>query len=136
MPTTDVFQALADETRRDVLRQLRAGPARVVDLADRAPISRPAISRHLRILSEAGLVTATDHGRERHYSLETSPLDDLAAYVDSLRGPSNTPRAAVTDRQLDALDTEVRRTARDRRIRTAARHTSGRDRASDRKDTA
>ena len=48
------------------------GPARVVDLAAEHPISRPAISKHLRLLTEAGLATAEDHGRERHYRLDRS----------------------------------------------------------------
>uniref|UniRef100_UPI0011BAA62E metalloregulator ArsR/SmtB family transcription factor n=1 Tax=Escherichia coli TaxID=562 RepID=UPI0011BAA62E len=58
----DPYAALADPVRRALLRQLAAGPARVVDLAAAHPISRPAISRHLRLLGEAGLVAADSHG--------------------------------------------------------------------------
>ncbi len=107
----DVFDALADPVRRDLLRQLVAGPARVVDLAAAHPISRPAISRHLRVLGEAGLVTATDRGRERHYGLATAPLVEVGRLLDDLRPR----RPALTHQHLDALATEVHRTARDRR---------------------
>ena len=65
----DVFAALADPVRRSLLEEVAAGPVRVVDLAATRPISRPAVSKHLRLLAEAGLVTATDRGRERHYAL-------------------------------------------------------------------
>ena len=58
----DVFAAIADPVRRDLLRTLSAGSARVVDLAAGRPISRPAVSKHLRVLSDAGLVVADDVG--------------------------------------------------------------------------
>lgn len=61
--SVDAFQALADPVRRDLLTQLVDGPARVVDLTSGQQISRPAVSRHLRVLSEAGLVRAEDRGR-------------------------------------------------------------------------
>lgn len=108
----DAFAALADPVRRDLLAELAGGPARVVDLAAARPISRPAVSRHLRVLSEAGLVEVEDRGRERHYALRRSGLEPVAAYVAGL-WPS--PLTAHALDALDALDTEVRRTARERR---------------------
>jgi DNA-binding transcriptional ArsR family regulator len=111
----DVFEALADPIRRDLLRRLARGTARVVDLAALHPVSRPAISRHLRILGDAGLVRATDHGRERHYSLDAAPLAEVRAVLDQLTG-----RPPVTEHHLDALATEVKRTTRDRRRGTGA----------------
>lgn len=107
----DVFAALADPIRRRILRRLAAGPARVVDLAAEHPVSRPAISRHLRVLGDAGLVRAEDVGRERHYHLDPGPLAEVASLVDEL-APRRPP---IAERHLDALATEVRRTARDRR---------------------
>lgn len=106
----DVFAALADPIRRAILVRLAAGPARVVDLAADHPVSRPAVSRHLRLLGEAGLVRATDHGRERHYDLDPRPLEEVAQLLDSL-SPARPP---ISDQSLDALATEVRRTTRDR----------------------
>jgi DNA-binding transcriptional ArsR family regulator len=111
----DAFDALADPIRRDLLRRLRSGPARVADLAADHPVSRPAISRHLRLLGEAGLVEAADLGRERHYSLTNAPLQEVQRLLDDLA----TPRAPVTQQHLDALDTEIRRTTRDRRRASA-----------------
>lgn len=106
----DVFSALADPLRRAVLVRLGRGSARVVDLADAHPVSRPAISKHLRVLSEAGLVEADDHGRERHYRLRREPLLEVQELLDRLEG---TP--PVSAQALDALETEVRRTGRERR---------------------
>ena len=113
----DVYEALADSTRRALLRQLANGPVRVVDLASEHPISRPAISRHLRVLGEAGLVQSADHGRERHYALTPHPLTEVRAFVADLFAAETgrTHTAPITMQHLDALDTEVRRTSRERR---------------------
>lgn len=108
----DVFGALADPLRRSVLGRLAAGPSRVVDLAAAYDVSRPAVSKHLRLLSEAGLVTATVHGRERHYALRRDALAPVRALLAELDG---SPPAPLSTHVLDALDTEVRRTVRERR---------------------
>lgn len=109
----DVFVALADPVRRELLGRLAGGPVRVVDLAADHEISRPAISRHLRVLGEAGLVTAVDHGRERHYRLERSGLAPVSEWLAELAPAAETaPRFAES--VLDGLDLEVRRTVRDR----------------------
>ena len=107
----DVFAALADPVRRSLLQEIADGPRRVVDLAAVRPISRPAVSKHLKLLADAGLVVAHDRGRERHYGLDTSGLAPVSALLERLV-LGGTP---VTTPSLDALATEVRRTARDRR---------------------
>ena len=109
----DVFAALADPVRRDLVRRLATGPARVVDLAADHPISRPAISKHLRLLTEAGLATAEDRGRERHYRLDRTGLTSVRDFLSAL---AVDPPFADSD--LDGLDLEVRRTGRDRRAAT------------------
>ena len=109
----DVFTAIADPVRRDLLRTLSAGSARVVDLAAGRPISRPAVSRHLRVLAEAGLVVAEDAGRERHYRASPPGLRPLEAFLDELSAGGRRP--PVTPAMLDALDLEVRRVVRDHR---------------------
>jgi DNA-binding transcriptional ArsR family regulator len=79
----DVFQALADPTRRAILTLLRQGSQPVNGIASDFPISRPAISRHLRILREADLVTEIRVGRNRVYELNAEPLksvDDWLAH--------------------------------------------------------
>jgi DNA-binding transcriptional ArsR family regulator len=105
----DAFAALADPVRRGLLRALAVGPARVVDLAAAHPISRPAISKHLRLLADAGLASAEDRGRERHYALDRSGLAPVAKLLDELRV---TP--PIADAAFDGLDLEVRRTVRER----------------------
>jgi DNA-binding transcriptional ArsR family regulator len=114
----DAFAALADPVRRDLLVRLARGPGRVVDLAADHAISRPAISRHLRVLGEAGMVTADDRGRERHYRLERS---GLAPVSDWLAGLDPAPR--FEESALDGLDLEVRRTVRERAIEETAQTT-------------
>lgn len=106
----DAFAALADPTRRRLLERMAAGTARVVDLATGLPISRPAVSKHLRLLGEAGLVVAEPHGRETHYTLKVAALAPVTAFIEGLR-----PRPPVAGHLLDGLDLEVRRTANERR---------------------
>ena len=89
----DIFGALADPVRRSLLSDLAAEPRRVVDLADALPISRPAVSKHLRLLLDAGAVTVADHGRERYYALDRSALGPVVV-VRRLAGRS--PRSART----------------------------------------
>ena len=106
----DVYAALADPVRRALLARLAEGPRRVADLAAEHPVSRPAISKHLRLLAEAGLVTADERGRERHYRLHDEPLGEVQRFVASI-----SPRPPVPEQALDALATEVARTRRERR---------------------
>jgi DNA-binding transcriptional ArsR family regulator len=109
----DAFVALSDPVRRGLLARLARGPGRVVDLAADHAISRPAISRHLKVLGEAGLVTADDHGRERHYRLERSGLAPVSQWLAGLDpGLDRGPR--FDESALDGLDLEVRRTVRER----------------------
>ncbi|HEY6743284.1 MAG TPA: metalloregulator ArsR/SmtB family transcription factor [Lapillicoccus sp.] len=112
----DGFDALADPIRRDLLRQLSAGPARVVDLTAAYDVTRPAVSRHLRLLIEAGVASAEDHGRERHYRLEPAGLGSVRRFLEELdtRRSSSTAVPTIDEAALDALDTEVRRTRRER----------------------
>lgn len=107
----DPFAALADPVRRALLQAVAVSPMRVVDLAQAHPISRPAVSRHLRVLAEAGLVEAEDRGRERFYTLDRSGLAPFRRLLDELATPP--PPFAETD--FDGLDLEVRRTSRDLR---------------------
>ena len=81
----DVFHAIADPTRRAILDRLRQGPARVKDLAAGFQQSRPAISKHLKLLSEAELVIAEPAGRERVYRLQGAPLQQVEGWIDTYR---------------------------------------------------
>ncbi|GIE54450.1 metalloregulator ArsR/SmtB family transcription factor [Actinoplanes nipponensis] len=104
----EVAGAIADPVRREILLLLRDEPLSAGQLAGRFPISRPAVSRHLRVLREAGLVRDTAEGRRRVYTLVTAPLDELAGWLGRLRRP------AGWQHRLDALETEVYRTRRER----------------------
>src|SRR5687768_2749173 len=81
----DVFRAIADPTRRAILDRLRAGPAPVNALADDFEQSRPAVSKHLKVLREAKLVSEERVGRERLYRLEPAPLQKVAGWIEGYR---------------------------------------------------
>jgi len=74
--------ALSDPTRRAVFERLRKGPASVQQIADRLPVSRPAVSQHLKVLKEAGLVRDEPRGTARIYSIHTPGLRELRDWLD------------------------------------------------------
>ena len=77
------LEALADPTRRAVLEQLRDGPQAVGEIAAHLPVSRPAVSQHLKVLKGAGLVTDRAEGTRRLYAVSPEGLDALRAWLDS-----------------------------------------------------
>jgi DNA-binding transcriptional ArsR family regulator len=81
----DVFRAIADPTRRSILDQLRTGPAAVNALASDFAQTRPAISKHLRVLREARLVTEQRVGRERLYRIRPAPLRGVMSWIEAYR---------------------------------------------------
>jgi len=86
--SNQVFRALADETRRTILRLLRDGPLTSGEIADRFDSSWPTISRHLAVLKEAGLVATERHGQEIQYELNTSIFQDLIQHLIDWTRPS------------------------------------------------
>jgi DNA-binding transcriptional ArsR family regulator len=101
-----VLQAVADGSRRTLLGILRDHPATAGELADALPIARPGVSRHLRVLREAGLVDVRQEAQRRIYSLRPEPLAEVDAWLGDYR--------ALWQSRLDALHTEI---ARGRRTR-------------------
>lgn len=83
--SSQVFQALADPTRRAIVARLARRPRHVADLAGRFPMSRPAISKHLRILKSAGLVGYEEVGKKRFYRLNPRPLARLDSWLERYR---------------------------------------------------
>lgn len=81
----DVFRAIADPTRRAILDRLRAGPANAGALAADFRSSRPAVSKHLRVLREARLVSGIRVGRERFYTVDPVPLQAAAGWLEGYR---------------------------------------------------
>jgi DNA-binding transcriptional ArsR family regulator len=77
-----VIQALSDPTRRALLERLRDGPRCVSELAASAPVSRPAVSQHLRVLREAGLVRCARRGRRQLYALDPGGFEPLERYLE------------------------------------------------------
>ena len=78
----DNIAALADPTRRAVFERLRGGPLAVGEIARDLPVSRPAVSQHLRVLKEAGLVTERKEGTRRLYRVDPDGLAGLRAYFE------------------------------------------------------
>jgi len=81
MDLDDTLIALADETRRDIVRRLSAGEARVTEVAAPYPISLNSVSKHIRILERAGLVRRQVSGRDHYLSLEPRPLNELTEWM-------------------------------------------------------
>ncbi|HEY9410481.1 MAG TPA: metalloregulator ArsR/SmtB family transcription factor [Jiangellaceae bacterium] len=102
--------AIADPVRREILVLLQGGSLTAGDVAARFTISRPAISRHLRVLRESGLVRDESVGRQRVYTLDPAPLTEVTDWIAQF----DEPRRRAWEHRLDALETETYRTRRDR----------------------
>ena len=102
-----VLRALSDESRRTMLEALTEGPATAGELAALLPIARPGVSRHLRVLREAGLVEFRQEAQRRVYGLRPEALAEVDEWLDRYR--------ALWPQRLNALHTEVARGKRERR---------------------
>lgn len=102
-----VLRALADESRRTIVETLADGPVTAGELAAMLPIARPGVSRHLRVLREAGLVEVRQEAQRRIYALRPDPLAEVDQWLGRYR--------ALWEQRLDALHTEVARGRRERR---------------------
>lgn len=85
-PAGDPFDALGDPNRRAIVEVLAGGERSVGAIADRLPISRPAVSRHLRLLRDAGLVTEHARGTRRIYALHDQGVEAVRAYLEQVWG--------------------------------------------------
>jgi DNA-binding transcriptional ArsR family regulator len=101
-----VFAALADPTRRAILARLAEGDATVTELAEPFSISLPAISRHLKVLERAGLISRSRSGQWRSSTLEAAPLKEAIDWMERYR--------IFWDASFDRLDAHLRRVQRDR----------------------
>ncbi len=100
-PAANPFDALADPHRRAILALLHGGERSVREIADDLPITRPAVSRHLRLLKEAGLVSVSASGTRRLYRLHDEGLDAVRAYLEQVWGD------AITRFRLVAENTDA-----------------------------
>ncbi|MEM9550291.1 MAG: metalloregulator ArsR/SmtB family transcription factor [Pseudomonadota bacterium] len=96
------FAALADPTRRAIVSGLRGGARSVGDLAAGLPVSRPAVSQHLRVLTDAGLLSVEQQGTRRMYALIPQSVADLRRYLDNLWDDALAAYAAEARRQARA----------------------------------
>jgi DNA-binding transcriptional ArsR family regulator len=101
---TLAFKALADATRREVFERLAAGPKAVGELADELPVSRPAVSQHLKALKAAGLVSERRDGTRRVYQIDPNGLGEVRAWLDRF-----------WDTALASFQAEVARSAKQQR---------------------
>lgn len=95
----DAIEALADPTRRSIFERLRHGPHPVGELAAGLPVSRPAVSQHLRVLRDAGLVAAEREGTRNLYRVDAKGLAELRAYLDGLWQDALDAFAAAADEE-------------------------------------
>jgi DNA-binding transcriptional ArsR family regulator len=97
MPPVDVFSAVANPVRRQLLEALRAGPRAAGDLAGQFALSRPAVSEHIAVLRNAGLVREEPRGRHRYYHLEPAPLEELGTWLHPFEHYWRTRMSALSD---------------------------------------
>ena len=101
---SQTFAALADPTRRAILARLALGEATVAELAQPFEMSLPGVSKHLKVLQQAGLVTRTAHAQWRTNHLRTEPLTEAGAWIDHV--------TSVWSERLDRLDAHLKRKPR------------------------
>lgn len=92
----DVFQAIADPTRRQIIGLIAKEPLNLNAIADRFQVSRPAISKHIKILTECGLIVINQKGRERHCEARLQKLNEISDWVE--------PYRQLWEQKFDALE--------------------------------
>ena len=92
----DVFQAIADPTRSEIINMIAHHSLNLNAVAEKFHQSRPAISKHIKILTECGLITIEQQGRERHCSIQPKKLEEVTAWVNSFK--------KIWDSRFDQLD--------------------------------
>lgn len=123
-----IFAALADPTRRAILARLAEGEAPVKELAEPFDVSGPAITKHLKVLERAGLITRSREGQQRPCRLEPRALEPASAWIEQYR--------AMWEEQLDRLDEYLKSVVSTTTARPAASATKPAARNASRKKTA
>lgn len=106
MANAHAFAALADPTRREVFERLAEGPQAVGELAQGLPVSRPAVSQHLKVLKEAGLVVDRAEGARRVYQIDPAGLGQMRAWLDRFWGVALEAFKAEAEKPDEDPDTE------------------------------
>jgi DNA-binding transcriptional ArsR family regulator len=97
----DVFQAIADPTRRDIINRIGNQSLRLNDVADSFDVSRQAISKHIKILEECGIILISQQGRERYCTIEVAKLDEVSNWITGFR--------KIWEMRFDKLDNLLER---------------------------
>ena len=95
------FNALSDPTRREIFERVAQQPAAVSELAAQLPVSRPAVSQHLKVLKDAGLVIESKHGTRRVYRLDTRGVEVMRNYLDRFWDQALAAFKAAAEEELD-----------------------------------
>lgn len=111
----DIFQTLADPTRRHIVEVLRAGEQQVGDVVEKAGIHQSGVSRHLRILSESGFVTVRPDGQRRLYALRPEPFRELDAWLSGYR--------ELWEARLDRFGAALEKKQKDRQTKPRRKNT-------------
>ena len=93
----DVFQAIADPTRREIINLIAHQPLHLNEVSEKFHVSRPAISKHIKILTECGLITIKQRGRHRYCEAKLSKLNEVSGWIEQYR--------KLWEQKLDALET-------------------------------
>lgn len=101
MDADDLFHALSDPMRRRILERLRKGPRPLGELADGLPVSRPAISQHVKVLEDAGLVRGRKDGRRRIYAIDRAGFAKVRAWVERYWGDVLAAFKAAADEETE-----------------------------------
>jgi DNA-binding transcriptional ArsR family regulator len=114
----DVFQAIADPTRREIISMIAHQTLNLNAVAEKFHQSRPAISKHIKILAECGLITIRRHGRERHCEARLEKLNEVSHWVEQYK--------EFWNMKLDALDDYLQKIQKKKKPARKRKKTSGR----------
>ena len=106
---SQAFAALADPTRREIFERLAGAPSAVGELANELPVSRPAVSQHLKVLKDAGLVVDRAIGTRRVYEIDPNGLGELRAWLDKFWGEALEAFKAEVERDAPATPETLKR---------------------------
>ena len=104
---TDIFAVIADHTRRDILQELCNGDKAVGELVEALDASQPTVSKHLKVLRDAGLVTTRAQGQKRYYALRLEPLAEVGGWLTSLQATPAMAEETTTAREPAAAPSAV-----------------------------
>jgi DNA-binding transcriptional ArsR family regulator len=116
----DVFQAIADPTRREIIRMIATQTLNLNSVAEKFDISRPAISKHIKILTECGLITINQKGRERHCEANLRKLNEVSQWVEQYK-QFWTQKLDALENYLEELQSENKKTLKTTKTRKNAK---------------